>query len=310
VLSVVSKNFLINDCIWLQVHKIAKIEGVIFMRKAGIFISVILLLSLVASSLLGGCTSAGTLKLKVVTSTSLLAQIVERVGGDRVDVVNIIPPAQCPGHFDVKPGDIQKLADADLFLMHGWQGEKFSEELIASANNPDLAVVKINIEGNWMTPPVQLKAVDEITSTLSQADEKNSSAYQKSAAELKGKIEAKEAEIKAKLAKANLSSVNVMCADQQAGFVEWVGLNIAATYGTPDSLTPQVVKELVDKGRAENVALIIDNLQSGQDAGKAIAEELGCKRIILSNFPGGFDNTETWEKALDRNVELILEAVA
>ena len=41
-----------------------------------------------------------------------------------------------------------------------------------------------------------------------------------------------------------------------------------------------------------------------------IAEELGCERIILSNFPGGFDNTETWEKAIDRNVELILGAVA
>jgi len=83
-----------------------------------------------------------------------------------------------------------------------------------------------------------------------------------------------------------------------------------ATYGRPDSLTPQVVKELVDKGRAGNVSLIIDNLQSGENAGKAIAEELGLKRIILSNFPGGFDNTETWEKAIDRNIELILNAVA
>ena len=58
------------------------------------------------------------------------------------------------------------------------------------------------------------------------------------------------------------------------------------------------------------VTLIIDNMQSGQDAGKGISEELGCKRIILSNFPGGFDNTETWEKAIDRNIELILETIA
>jgi len=71
-----------------------------------------------------------------------------------------------------------------------------------------------------------------------------------------------------------------------------------------------VVKDLVDKGREENVTLIIDNLQSGQDAGAGIAEELDCTRIILSNFPGGFDNTETWEKAIDRNIELILEAIA
>ncbi|GAJ11641.1 unnamed protein product, partial [marine sediment metagenome] len=193
-----------------------------------------------------------------------------------VDVVNVIPPAQCPGHFDVKPGDIQKLADADLFLMHGWQGEMFSQELIASANNPDLTVIvpKIDVPGSWMAPPVQLEAIDEITAILSQADEKNRSAYQKSAAELKGEFEAKEAEIEAKLAEGNLSSINVMCAEMLVEFVEWTGLNIVASYGRPDSLTPQVVKELVDEGRQAKVTLIIDNLQSGQDAGKGVAEEL------------------------------------
>jgi len=267
-------------------------------------------LGLVIASLLGGCSPTGASKLKVVTSTSLLASILERVGGDRVDVVNIIPPAQCPGHFDVKPGDIQKLADADLFLLHGWQGEMFSQDLIASADNPDLTVIKINIEGNWMTPPVQLKAVDEITAILNQVDAENSSRYQKSAAELKYKIEAKGAEIESRLANADLSRVNVMCADMLVGFVKWAGFNTVATYGRPDSLTPQVVKKLVDKAKEAEVALIIDNLQSGQDAGKGIAEELGCKRVILSNFPGGFDNTETWEKAIDRNVELLLEIIA
>ncbi|MDO9573507.1 MAG: zinc ABC transporter substrate-binding protein, partial [Candidatus Contubernalis sp.] len=86
------------------------------MKKHPVLITGILVLGLVAASILGGCTPAATAKLKVVTSTSLIASIVERVGGDRVDVVNIIPPAQCPGHFDIKPGDIQKLADADLFI--------------------------------------------------------------------------------------------------------------------------------------------------------------------------------------------------
>jgi zinc transport system substrate-binding protein len=170
--------------------------------------------------------------------------------------------------------------------------------------------VKVGENDNWMTPPVQLEAVGKITAILCQADDENSAAYQQSAAEFKGVIEAKEAEIEAKLAGADLSSVNVMCADMQVGFVQWMGFNLVASYGRPDSLTPQVVKELVDKGRAEKVTLIIDNLQSGQDAGKGIAEELGCKRIILSNFPGGFDNTETWEKAIDRNIELILEVIA
>ena len=284
------------------------------MKRTNIVLTAILVLSLAILSVPGGCTAVSPSKLKVVTSTSLIAQIVERVGGEGVDVVNIIPPAQCPGHFDVKPGDIQKLAEADLFLLHGWQGEKFSQKLIDSANNPDLTVVTLEIpsnpESNWMTPSVQQEAIDRITAALSQVDSKNSSAYQGSAAEYRGIIESKAAEIKGRLAGENLSDINVICSGMQAAFLRWAGLNIVATYGRPDSLTPQVVKELVDKGREAKVTLIIENMQSGRDAGAGVAEELGAQRIILSNFPGGFENTETWEKAIDYNIELILEAIA
>ncbi len=280
------------------------------MKKAYLIVVVFAVISMVILSVLGGCTAADSSALKVVTSTSLIAQIVERVGGDRVEVVNIIPPAQCPGHFDVKPGDIQKLADASLFIIHNWQGEKFSDSLIASANNQSLTAVKIELAGNWMTPSVQRDAADKITAALAQIDPDNAAAYQKAASEYKAEVTAKESEVKARLAQTNLSAVNVLCDEQQAGFVKWVGLNIVATYGRTETFTPQVLKDLLDKGRQANVTLVIDNMQSGEDAGAGIAEELGRKRIILSNFPGGFDDTGTWEKAVDRNIEIILGAVA
>ncbi|MBA7632796.1 hypothetical protein ES703_40350 [subsurface metagenome] len=282
------------------------------MKKIHIIIAALLMATLIASSVLSGCASDNQDKLKVVTSISLISSIVERIAGDSVDVINIIPPAQCPGHFDVSPGEVQKLAEADLFLLAGWQGEMFTQELIESANNPDLTVISLDIpsnpQSNWMTPAVQQEVVGKITAALSQVDTKNSTAYQDSAAEYKDKIEAKAAEIKGKLAGEDLSSINVICSGVQAAFLNWIGLNVVTFYGRPDSFTPQVTKDLVDKGRQENVTLIIDNLQSGQDAGAGLAEELGCNRIILSNFPGGFDNTETWEKAIDRNIDLILEA--
>ena len=159
-----------------------------------------------------------------------------------------------------------------------------------------------------LLPSVQSEAVEIITAALSSIDTENGAAYQDSAAEYEEKIEAKAAEVQARVAGEDLSGINVICSGMQAAFVEWVGLNVVAFYGRPDSFTPQVTKELVDKGREGNVTLIIDNLQSGQDAGAGLAEELGCARIILSNFPGGFDNTETWEKTLNYNVDLILDA--
>lgn len=280
------------------------------MHKLRFIIGVFMVLGLMLGSVLIGCGEEEDSRIVVVTSTSLLAQIVERVGEDVVDVINIIPPAQCPGHFDVKPSDVKKLADADIFIMHGWQGEKFTDELIASADNTDLTVAVILTEGNWMTPPVQMEAVDKIVEALTGVDAENSEFYEENASEYKSIIEAKGEEIESKLADYGLGSINVLCNEQQAGFVKWTGLNIISTYGRPDELTPQVVKNLVDTGKENNVTLIIDNLQSGADAGAGIAEELDCTRIILSNFPGGFDNTDTWEKAIDYNIELILAAIA
>jgi zinc transport system substrate-binding protein len=284
-------------------------KNFLFTKKITTVIVLVLFFCISAFIVSGIGNQENSPALKVVTTTSLIAHIVERVGKEKVDVVNIIPPAQCPGHFDVKPGDIQKLSDAYIFFLHGWQGEKFSRQLIAAADNPDLTVVKLDIEGNWMTPPVQQEAVNRVKEALIKADAGNSSYYEAMSEKYRESITFKETEIKAKMAGVNLSEVKVLCADMQTGFIKWIGLTIVAAYGRPDSLTPGVVKELVDKGRAENISLVIDNLQSGKDAGAGIAEELGCSRVILSNFPGGFDNTETWEKAIDCNIKMIMEAV-
>jgi len=279
-----------------------------------LFIPLLLIFSLSIAQVLSGCSEQNDTKLRVVTSTSLIAQIVERVGGDKVDVVNIIPPGQCPGHFDCTPGDIQKLADADLFLLHGWQGEVFSDELITSANNEELKVVRLNVQVgenmNWMAPPVQSAAVDEITRILAQADEGSRDEYEAAAEAYKDKITAKGIEVKEKLTTVNPGSINVLCGQQQTGFLKWAGFNVIGMYGEPDTLTPQVVKDLIDTGNENNVTLVIDNMQSGVDAGAGIAEEINARQVTLSNFPGGYENTETWEKTIDYNVKLLIDTLA
>ncbi len=280
------------------------------MKKLGILLAAVLVLGLVMGVLLGGCTTESSAKLKVVTSTSLMEYIVRQVGGDRVDVMNLVPPNQHPGNFDVKPSDIQKLSSANLFLLHGWPGEGYADKLIASANNPNIIVVKANVDGNWMIPSVQLAATDKVIGVLSEIDSKNASSYQKSAEAYKKKIQAKETDIKARLTKANVSTVKVIASARQADFLQWAGFNVVATFASPQALTPQTIKDLIDKGKAEGVIFVINNLQDGQDAGRAIAQELGAKNLNLSNFPGGFDNTtETWEKAIDHNVDILLNAL-
>ena len=277
-------------------------------KKRVLFAGIIPLVVVLAS--LGGCNQANdTSKIKVMTGTSLVTAIVEQVGGNHVEAINLVPPNQHPGNFDAKPDDIQKLSTAKLFLIQGLPGETYIDKLVAAANNPDLKLVKASVPGNWMIPTIQSSAVDKVLSALIDVDPDNATDYQAAAVKYKQTITDKDAEIRAKLVNANVASINVIASTRQADFLTWAGFNVVATFNDASSLTPDVVKDLVDKGKANGVILVVNNLQDSEDAGKGIAESIGAKNINLSNFPGGFSNTDTWEKAIDYNVNLLLNAI-
>jgi zinc transport system substrate-binding protein len=97
----------------------------------------------------------------------------------------------------------------------------------------------------------------------------------------------------------------------QTRFVKWAGFDVVASYGRPEDLSAAEVGKLVTKAKQAGAALVIDNLQSGGTAtSETIAKDIGAVQVTIFNFPGGFENTETWEKAIDKNVDLLLEALA
>ena len=258
-----------------------------------------------------GCAETMPPGLKVVTGTSHIANIVEDIGSDKVVTRNVIPPGSCPGHYDIKPGDIEALAEGDVFLIHHWQQEYENiKGLISAADNPDLIIEVIEVKGNWMAPPCQAEALDKIATVLSEIDPTNSTYYQERAERRGQAILAKGDELQTELEAAGVNEVRVICSDMQTGFIEWAGFEVVATYGRPEELTPAKVAEIIAQAKAAGVALVIDNLQSGPEAGKSMAQDIGAVQVTISNFPGGFEQTETWEKAIAKNIDLLLEALA
>jgi len=257
---------------------------------------------------LSSCTQQSA---DIIAGSSLITNIIQDVADDKVEPRTLIPPGVCPGHYDVKPSDIVALANSKALFIHDYQ-ENFQNiaGLIEAAENPDLIIMVINVTGNWMTPPVQAEAVDKIAQALGEIDPENAAYYQEKAAERAQAILAKGEEVEDRLLEAELEEVKVICADMQAGFVEWAGFNITATYGRPEDLSVADVEQLVTEAKEAGVALVIDNLQSGATAAsETMAQDIGAIQVTISNFPGGFENTETWEKAIDKNVDLLLEAL-
>lgn len=274
------------------------------------FYSVILVVFAIAVLLVPiSCSSPSV---EIVAGSSQISSAVRDIAGDKLEITNIIPGGMCPGHYDVKPGDVEALANGELFIIHNWQQDKANiTSLIEAANRPDLPIRVISIADDPMLPSYQIEMVDSISLILSEMYPDDSDYYQESAANRKEVISAKEVELKERLKNANFSGVKVLCNEMQVGFISWLGFDVIASYGRPEELSAGEMEQLVTEGRQAGVLLVIDNLQSGgTDDSAGIARDTGAIRVVISNFPGGFENTETWDKAVDKNIDLLLEALA
>jgi len=248
----------------------------------------------------------------IMAGSSLITNIIQDVADGKLETRTLIPPGVCPGHYDVKPSDIVALANSKAFFIHDYQ-QSFQNiaGAIEAAENPDLIITVLNVTGNWMVPSVQAEAVDKIAQALGEIDPENAAYYQERAAERAQAILANGEEVvEDRLLGAGLEEVKVICAAMQEGFVRWAGFDVVATYGRPEDLSPADVNQLITEAKQAGVALVIDNLQSGTATlGAAMEQDIEAISVTISNFPGGLENTETWEKAIDKNVDLLLEAL-
>ncbi len=80
-------------------------------------------------------------KLKVVATTSIVADVVREVGGDHIDVQILLPVGTDPHSFDPTPQDIAKVADAHIVFANGAGLEDFIEDLLASAEAAECTVM-------------------------------------------------------------------------------------------------------------------------------------------------------------------------
>jgi zinc transport system substrate-binding protein len=247
----------------------------------------------------------------IVAGSSLISNIIQDITDGKVETSTLIPPGVCPALYDVKPGDIEALANSTALFIHDYQVNfQNIKDAIAAAKNPNLIIMAINVTGNWMVPSVQAEAVDKIAEALGEIDPENATYYAGNATERAQAILAYGENVTNTLREAGVEGVKVICADMQEGFVEWAGFDVVATYSQPENSSPADVAQLVNEAKQAGVALVIDNLQSSATAtGATMAQDIGAVQVTISNFPGGFDNTETWEKTIDKNVDLLLGAL-
>lgn len=148
----------------------------------------------------------GTLPIRVVATTGMVADLVKNIGGDRVRVEALMGPGVDPHLYKASAGDITKLSGADLIFYSGLNLEGKMGDLFVrlSRKNPFVIPVTEEIpEGKLLEPPafqghydphvwfdVSLwsLAAQKVQKTLGEFDPKGKTVYQTNGENLQKKM--------------------------------------------------------------------------------------------------------------------------
>lgn len=114
---------------------------------------------LVGAGLIAGCGGSGSGssgdQVKVVATTTQVGDLVEQVGGDRVDLTTILQPNTDPHEYEPRPSDVKAVADAELVFRSGGHLDDWADDIVADSGS-GAEVIDLS-EGL----PVQLEGSEE-----------------------------------------------------------------------------------------------------------------------------------------------------
>lgn len=245
---------------------------------------------------------------RILAGTANVADILNDLVGDRAEIRQLIPGGACPGHYDLRPGDLLFLEKADLLILEAYQpGQSNMANLMQAVDNTNLQTIVLPQAYSTMLPPVQLQYTEVLSKNLVQRFPRMAGQIQDSASR---RLEMIRQVSEAQAARLNgARGVPALCAAMQSGFAKWAGLDVVGTYGRPEDLAPEQYGKLLETGKTHNARLVLDNLQSGPGAGCGLAESLNAGQADLTSFPGGVPGQDDWASAFTGNVDRLLQAL-
>lgn len=151
--------------------------------------------ALFAALFLTACSSATTGNddtVKVLASTTFLADIAQNVAGDRLTVESLLPVGADPHAYQAAPSDVAKIAESDLLILNGVEYEHFIEPLLENAGGERLIIAASNgLQANtidedgvqvgdphmWLDPNLVIDYVKNIRDGLAQVDLAGTAVY-------------------------------------------------------------------------------------------------------------------------------------
>lgn len=267
----------------------------------------------------------------VVASFSILGDLVQVVGGERVQVTTLVGPDADAHSFEPKPADARAVLKARLFVINGLNFEPWAEKLAKSAAYQGVTVVasrgvkplQLEAAGHdhghqnadphaWQNPDNVVLYVQNIAAGLAKVDPAGASSYQANAARYAALLKDFDAQAKAQFAAVPEAKRKVITSHDAFGyFAAHYQIKFLAPEGVNADATPSAkhVAGLIRQMKREKIrAVFVENMsnpkliaQLSKDAGATLGGTLYSDALSGPAEPGS-----TYLKMMQHNVTQLL----
>lgn len=312
-------------------------------RLSSLFIAALLLL--------GGCSKSDSSpffkasdRLKVLSTTAMIDDLVGRIGGEEVIHTSLIMGDLDPHSYELVKGDDEKFLVADLIfsnglgLEHGMSVKQQLSKHVAAVALGDLIYAKkpeafISIDGQldphfWMDISLFAEVVDPIVAHLSERDPPHASLYHARGEQLKREMEEKDHTLLAKMAQLPPEK-RYLVSSHDAFFyftrhylalpdgADWRERFIAPEGLAPDGqMTLRAIQEVSDFLCATRASVVFPESNVSRDGLKkivSICKERGLEVKIASKplygdaMGAAGSGADTYLSMIEHNVQLFCE---
>jgi ABC-type Zn uptake system ZnuABC Zn-binding protein ZnuA len=279
----------------------------------------------------GACSSGGSSPsagegLRVVTTTTVFADIVQNVGGERISVESIIPAGVGPEDYEPRPDDARKLAEARLIVKNGVGLDDFVDKLIdANTEGTPLltladGIPAIEIDGEpnphfWLDPTlVRDHYLPAIATKLSQIDPAGKATFEANASAYAGRLDELDAALKAKVE--TIPTPNrklVTFHDAFPYFARHFGFELVGVVlqNVGQEPTAADLADLVGRVRAAGVKAVFSEAQFSPKLAQTLADEAGIERVVTTLYTDalGPAPADTYLGMMTWNVDQVAQAL-
>ena len=283
--------------------------------------------ALVSAAMLSGCTRAAAPNpaakadameskkmLKVMASFYPMYDFAAKIGGDKAEVITLVPSGTEPHDWEPAAADIRNLEEADLFIYSGAGMEHWVDDVLASLDNKDLISVEASEgvalrdghrhshedegavepeeEGQydphvWLSPLNAEKEMENIKNAYIKADPDNRDYYEANYELYASRFADLNQKFKDTLS--SLPNKDIVVSHEAFGYLcDAYGLNQVGIEGlSPDSEpSPARMAEIIDFVRANHVRVIFFEELVSPKVAETIAKETGSSVQVLNPLEG------------------------